>query len=71
VVGSSGVVIGFYRSFCHWSVAKSQVDDRFAIVALARPVVGGLAIISDLQSIFVNHFYPEGSIPLPSASQIP
>jgi len=29
-----------------------------------------VALISDLHSIFVNHFFPDGSIPLPSASWI-
>jgi len=55
---------------CNWSDWQSRVNDGIAFAAISLQVVGGPAVISDLQCIFINHFFPEGSMPLRLASRI-
>jgi len=71
MVRSGGVVIGQDGPLYCWSVCQCQVDDRLAFLVLSCPMLGGPAIISKLQSILVNHVFPESSIPLHVASWVP
>jgi hypothetical protein len=55
----------------YWPIRQRQVNDRLAFMTFSCPVVGGFSIISNFQSIFVNHVIPQGSIPLHLASWFP
>jgi len=71
MVRSSGVVIGQYGPLYYWSICQRHVNDRLAFMVLSRPVVGRPAVISNLQSVLVNHVFPESSILLHLASWVP
>jgi len=65
------MVVAQYGPFGYWSIRQRQVDDRLALMTFSCPVVGGFTIFSNFQSVFVNHVFPERSIPLHLASWVP
>jgi hypothetical protein len=71
IVGFSGVVIGLYIAFRDWSICQSQMDDQLASIVPSCPVVGRAAIISNFQSIVINHICVESSIMLHIECRIP
>ena len=56
------MVVCPYGALDYWSVSQSPVDDRLAFLVLSCPIVGGPAVISNVQSILVKHVFPEHSI---------
>jgi hypothetical protein len=71
MVGSSGVINGQYGSPDYWSICQCQVDNRLAFLVLSCPMVGAPAISANLQSVLVNHPFPESSNLLHMASWVP
>jgi len=60
-----------YGSIYYWSICQRQVDDLVAFLVLSCAMVGGTAVISDLQSVLVTHVLQESSIPLHLPSCVP
>jgi hypothetical protein len=51
-----------YGHLYNWSICQCQVYDQLPFLVLSCPIVGGAAVISNFQSILVNHGFAESSI---------
>jgi len=71
IVRSGGMVISQYEPFHCQSIHSRRVNNWLPFVVLSCPVVYGLAIIPNFQSILVKHIIADGGVPLHTAPWVP